>query len=542
MLFALTLVFTGFISNQDRIFSIAKNLEIFSEMFKVINHEYVDELNPNELAGKGMEKMLDDLDPYTNFFSEDMVEDIRTMRTGQYAGIGMVTRRFNNSIRVIEVTEGSPAAKAGIRSGDFILKLDGIELTTKSQEEIEKLVRGQAGVSLKLLIKKADGSEPGEQEIKREKITIKTVSYWGMIDSETGYLSLDEFGSESAGEVRAAVLALKEKGSKYLIVDLRGNPGGLLDQAVSICGLFLPKGSLVVSNKGKVPENNIQYHTRVSPLEPDIPVAILIDRNSASASEIVAGTLQDYDRAIVVGERSFGKGLVQTRRPLSFNSFSMITTARYYTPSGRCIQALNYSKQASSTPKGPTPDSLKKVFYTKNGRKVLDGGGIDPDINITRTFHPEILSVLEDEGHLLDYGSDYQLTHQSISSPADFSIPDKEIDAFFTWISKRQVQAEGNLEKELQHFQVMATEQHASTPVMASINDLSQGIRRFRRNQLTEQRQELRKLLTKEIVSRYFYAKGAKEAGFKYDHELNTATETLKNQEKMSTILGNKGK
>lgn len=542
MMFVFILALTGFITNQDRIFLIAKNLEIFSEMFKIINHEYVDELNPNELAGKGMEKMLDDLDPYTNFFSEDMVEDIRTMRTGQYAGIGMVTRRFKNSIRVTDVIKDSPAAKAGVQTGDFILKLDGVDLTSKSQDEIEKLVRGQAGASLKLLIGKPDGSIPTEHEIKREKINIKTVSYWGMIDSETGYLLLDEFGTESASEVRAAVLALKEKGSKYLVIDLRGNPGGLLDQAVSICGLFLPKGALVVSNKGKVPENNIQYHTRANPMEPDIPVAILIDRNSASASEIVAGTLQDYDRGIVVGERSFGKGLVQTRRPLSFNSFSMITTARYYTPSGRCIQALDYSKQTNKSSKGPIPDSLKKVFYTKNGRKVLDGGGIDPDINITRTFHSEILSVLEDEGHLLDFGTEYRMNHKTISAPVDFSFSDKELDTFFLWISKRQVQAEEDLEKELEQFQALATGQNATPQVMLSINDLHQGIRRFRRNQLTEQRQELRKRLTREIVSRYFYANGAKEASFKYDQELITATETLKNQQELNRILSGKVK
>jgi len=413
---------TGFVTNRDRLFSIAKNLEIFSEMFKILNQEYVDELNPNEIAGKGMDRMLDDLDPYTNFFSEDMVEDIRTMRTGQYAGIGMMTRRIHNAVRVTEVIEGSPAARAGIMVGDHILKLDGIDLQATTQEEIEKLIRGQAGASLKLQIQKAIGGSVTEQEIKREKIAIKTVSYWGMLDSEMGYLSLDEFSAESASEVRAAVLGLKEKGAKYLVFDLRGNPGGLLDQAVSICGLFLPKGSLVVSNRGKVPENNIQYHTRTSPLEPDIPLAILIDRNSASASEIVAGTLQDYDRAVVVGEKSFGKGLVQTRRPLSFNSFSMITTARYYTPSGRCIQALNYSKQGKNSSPGPTPDSLKKIFYTKNGRKVMDGGGIDPDVNIKRTVHTEVLTVLEDEGHFLDYGTEYQSAHKSISAPANFSI------------------------------------------------------------------------------------------------------------------------
>lgn len=531
---------TGFVINQDRLFSIARNLEIFSDMFKILHAEYVDDLNPNQVAGKGMERMLDDLDPYTNFFSEDMVEDIRTMRTGQYAGIGLTTKRFQKTVRVTEVIEGSPAARAGIMPGDDILKLDGVELGQISQEEIEKLIRGQAGAALKLLIQKADRTGTIEKEIKREKITIKTVSFWGMIDAETGYLTLDEFSAESASEVRAAVIGLKEKGAKYLVFDLRGNPGGLLDQAVSICGLFLPKGSLVVSNKGKVPENNIQYHTRVNPIEPDIPIAILIDRNSASASEIVSGTLQDYDRAVVIGERSFGKGLVQTRRPLSFNSFSMITTARYYTPSGRCIQALDYSDKGNKNKAQVKPDSLKKIFFTKNGRKVFDSGGIDPDVLINRKFNPEIFNLLEDGGHFLDFGTEYRLGNPTIKQPLLFELTDAELEHFYSWISKRSVKLENDLEKSLDRFQQVNTVNGSSQAIQTSLKDLENGIKRFRRNQILEQRQELRKRLANEIVSRYYFKNGAREATFKYDPELITATEILKNRTKMEALLAKK--
>ena len=531
---------TSFVINQDRLFSIARNLEIFSDMFKILHAEYVDDLNPNQVAGKGIEQMLDDLDPYTNFFSEDVVEDIRTMRTGQYAGIGLTTKHFQNTVRVTEVIEGSPAARAGIMPGDDILKLDGVELGKISQEEIEKLIRGQAGAALKLLIQKADRTGTIEKEIKRERITIKTVSFWGMIDAETGYLTLDEFSAESASEVRTALIGLKEKGAKYLVFDLRGNPGGLLDQAVSICGLFLPKGSLVVSNKGKVPENNIQYHTRVNPIEPDIPLAILIDRNSASASEIVSGTLQDYDRAVVIGERSFGKGLVQTRRPLSFNSFSMITTARYYTPSGRCIQALDYSDKGKKNQAQVKPDSLKKVFFTKNGRKVFDSGGIDPDVQVNRKFNPEIFNLLEEGGHFLDFGTEYRLGNPTIKQPLLFELTDAELERFYSWIGKRSVKVENDLEKSLNRFQQANTATSSSQSIQTSLKDLENGIKRFRRNQLLEQRQELRKRLAREIVSRYFFTKGAREATFKYDQELMTATEILKNSTKMDALLAKK--
>lgn len=533
-------ILIAFTPVKDRIFSIARQLEIFSELFKVLNQDYVDELNPNEVIRTGMDSMLDQLDPYTNYFSEDMVEDIRTQRTGQYAGIGVITKRFNQKIKIIEVIEISPAAKMGLMAGDEIIKIDGIELNGLNQEETDKLMRGQAGNSVKLVIQKFTELKNTTLELKREKIQPKTVSYSGMIDSSTGYILLDEFGGESATEIRTALIQLKEKGAKQLVLDLRSNPGGLLDQAVSICSLFLPKGSLVVINKGKNPESNLQYQTRTAPMEPDMPLAILIDRSSASASEIVAGTMQDYDRAIVIGERSFGKGLVQTRRPLSFNSFTMVTTAKYYTPSGRCIQALDYSNRRADGSVGNIPDSVKKTFLTKNGRKVFDGGGVDPDIKINRDVLPEIINGLQEKGQFLDYAV---RVHKDlkVKEPKEISIEDQQVDQFISWIySKGEVEFNSDLEKRLRQMEKLSHSQQIKPAYLSSISDLKSGLKRFRQRQLKDQQEELKKLLAKELASITFYKRGSVEASFKYDQELKSALEILKSEDRINQILARK--
>jgi len=530
-------LFTGFIAVNDRLFSIAKNLEIFSEMFRVLNEQYVDELNPNQVVKTGMDKMLDELDPYTNFFSEDMVEDIRTMRTGQYAGIGITTRRFNTRTRITEISEGSPAARTSLRPGDEILGIDGIALKTLNPEEAEKLMKGQAGNSVRLQIRKYGSATTEEIVIKREKLQLKTVSFVGMVNPKTGYLSLDEFGAESASEVKAALLSLKEKGALSLILDLRGNPGGLLDQAVNICSLFIPKGSLVVTNRGKTEESILEYHTRSAPMEPEIPVVVLIDRNSASASEIVAGTLQDYDRAVVIGERSYGKGLVQTRRPLSFNSFSMITTAKYYTPSGRCIQALDYKNRKQDGSAGVTADSLKKIFYTKNGRKVFDGGGIDPDISVSRVYYPEVISFLEDDGYFLDYVSGYLMKNTPAPNPEMFELSSNAVEDYITGAGKKKILLNSELENALHFLEEPSKEKQAINGLDQSASELQTGIQKFRIRQLKDQKDELRKILTRAIATGYYFKKGGIQASFKYDSELKTALEIMGNTEKMNRIL-----
>ena len=350
----------SFTPPAERYFEIAKNLEIFASVFKEVNNLYVDEINPNKTIRVGIDAMLGSLDPYTNFISEDQVEDFRTQNTGQYGGIGAVTRTIGNRTVITMVYEEYPAFKNGLKIGDEVLKMDGVDLSKLSLEEANQLMRGQVGTPVKLTVKRTGKNDPIDIEFKREKIKISNVPYFGMIAPDMGYVQLTEFTVDAGKEVKNAVVSLKEKGAKHIILDLRGNPGGLLHEAVNICNIFIPKGKKVVDTKGKVSENNITYQTLNNPVDLEIPVIVLINRGSASASEIVAGTLQDYDRAVVLGEKSYGKGLVQIPRPLSYNSQVKITTAKYYTPTGRCIQVLDYSHRREDGSAGSIPDSVKK--------------------------------------------------------------------------------------------------------------------------------------------------------------------------------------
>ncbi|CAN5613842.1 hypothetical protein BH10BAC4_BH10BAC4_10400 [soil metagenome] len=396
IVFALTLF--AFSPPADRYFEIAKNLDIFATLFKEVNALYVDDVNPNKLVRTGIDAMLNSLDPYTNYIPEDEVEDFRTMNTGQYGGIGAVTREIGKRTLVTMMYEGFPAFKGGLKIGDQVIKMDEVELAKISTEEANHLMRGQVGTAVSLTVLRYGVKDPIKLEFKREKIKISNVPYFGMISSNIGYVQLSDFTSDAGKEVKNAVMALKEKGAKSIILDLRDNPGGLLFEAVNICNIFLPKGKQVVSTKGKIPENNINYETLNTPVDLEIPVAVLINRGSASASEIVAGTLQDYDRAIIIGEKSYGKGLVQLSRPLSYNAQIKITTAKYYTPTGRCIQVLDYTHRRDDGSVGSIPDSVKKEFKTTRGRTVYDGGGIDPDILIATPDPSTVAQVLFAQG------------------------------------------------------------------------------------------------------------------------------------------------
>ena len=395
----------SFTPPAERYFEIAKNLEIFASVFKEVNNLYVDEINPNKTIRVGIDAMLGSLDPYTNFISEDQVEDFRTQNTGQYGGIGAVTRTIGNRTVITMVYEEYPAFKNGLKIGDEVLKMDGVDLSKLSLEEANQLMRGQVGTPVKLTVKRTGKNDPIDIEFKREKIKISNVPYFGMIAPDMGYVQLTEFTVDAGKEVKNAVVSLKEKGAKHIILDLRGNPGGLLHEAVNICNIFIPKGKKVVDTKGKVSENNITYQTLNNPVDLEIPVIVLINRGSASASEIVAGTLQDYDRAVVLGEKSYGKGLVQIPRPLSYNSQVKITTAKYYTPTGRCIQVLDYSHRREDGSAGSIPDSVKKEFSTTHGRKVFDGGGIDPDVKVESPQPAMVTQVLFHEGLIFDFAT-----------------------------------------------------------------------------------------------------------------------------------------
>jgi len=531
------LVSFSFTPPAERYFEIAKNLEIFASVFKEVNNLYVDEINPNKVIRVGIDAMLASLDPYTNFISEDQVEDFRTQNTGQYGGIGAVTRTIGKRTVVTMVYEEYPAFKNGLKIGDEILKMDGIDLSRLTTEEANQLMRGQVGTPVKLTVKRMVENEPIDIVFKREKIKISNVPYFGMIAPDMGYLQLTEFTVDAGKEVKNAVVSLKEKGARYIILDLRGNPGGLLHEAVNISNVFIPKGKKVVDTKGKVTDNNITYETLNNPVDLQIPVVVLINRGSASASEIVAGTLQDYDRAVVVGEKSYGKGLVQIPRQLSYNSQVKITTAKYYTPTGRCIQVLDYSHRREDGSAGSIPDSIKKEFSTTRGRKVYDGGGIDPDVKIESVEPAMVTQALFHEGLIFDFATQYYYAHATIPDAKTFSLTDQEYQEFVTWVKTRSVAYESSMESELNALISLAKRERSYDDLKPQLDLIKSRIADGRKNDLVNFKDQIKPLLEEEIVSRYYFEKGMVEARFKKDNEVKKAMDILRNQAEYKKIL-----
>jgi carboxyl-terminal processing protease len=527
----------AFTPPAERYFEISKNLDVFASLFKEVNNLYVDEVSPTKMVHTGIDQMLNSLDPYTNYISEDQVEDFRTMNTGQYGGIGALTRTIQNRTVVTMVYESYPAFKNGLRIGDEVIKMDGIELSKLSTEEANHLMRGQVGTPVKLSIKRFGEEKLFDLEFKREKIKINNVPYFGMIDSDVGYIQLTEFTSEAGKEVRNALVNLKEQGAKNVVVDLRGNPGGLLFEAVNICNLFVAKGKKIVDTKGKLEEHNVTYETLNAPVDLDIPVAVLINRGSASASEIVAGTLQDYDRAVIIGERSFGKGLVQLSRPLPYHAQVKITTAKYYTPTGRCIQVLDYAHRREDGSAGTVPDSLKKEFKTSRGRKVYDGGGIDPDVKMTAQEVSSIAQVLYVNGFLFDFATTYVSTHPAIPAAKSFSLTDQEYEAFVQWMKGKNYSYQSPVQTELAAFEVEAKKEKYYTNLKPQLDAIHARLNESRKNDLMLHKDQIKMLLEEDIVARYYFEKGAVETRFKHDKEIKKAIDVLHNQVEYRKIL-----
>jgi carboxyl-terminal processing protease len=465
------------------------------------------------------------------------VEDYRTLNTGQYGGIGAVTREIENRTVVTLVYEGYPAFKNGLKIGDEILKMDEVDLSKISQEEANHLMRGQVGTSVVLTIKRIGVEQPMKLEFKREKIKISNVPYFGMVSSNVGFVQLTDFTPEAGKEVKNAVVTLKEKGATSIILDLRGNPGGLLFEAVNICNIFIPKGKKVVTTKGKVEDSNIHYETLNNPVDLDIPVAVLINRGSASASEIVAGTLQDYDRAVVIGEKSYGKGLVQLSRPLSYNSQIKITTAKYYTPTGRCIQVLDYSHRREDGSVESIPDSLKKEFKTSKGRTVFDGGGIDPDLIVKGSEPAAITQTLYVTGYLFDYATIYTSKHPTLPPAKEFSLTDLEYQEFVNWMKNKPYNYRSELEKRLALFTNEAKKERYYTDLKIQLDQISIKLAESRKNDLITFKDQIKLFLEEDIASRYYLEKGAVEVAFKYDEDVKKSIEVLNNSTQYKKIL-----
>jgi carboxyl-terminal processing protease len=531
------LVSLSFTKPADRYFEIAKNLDIFATLFKEVNALYVDEVNPNQLVRTGIDAMLGSLDPYTNFIPEDEVEDYRTMNTGQYGGIGAITREIGDRTVVTMIMEGYGAQKGGLKIGDQVLKIDDIELSKLTSEQAGQLMKGQIGTPVSLTVKRYGVDQPIKLNFKREKIKVNNVPYHGIVGNDIAYIQLSDFTPDAGKEVKNSLLALKELGAKGVILDLRGNPGGLLIEAVNISNIFLPKGKLVVSTKGKIPENNLSYETLNLPADTEIPVAVLINRGSASASEIVAGTLQDYDRGIVIGEKSYGKGLVQVSRPLSYNSQLKVTTAKYYTPTGRCIQVLDYTHRRDDGSVGSIPDSLKRTFKTSTGRVVHDGGGIDPDVKLEAREASALTQVLFEKGFLFDYATQYTASHSQISDPKTFSLSEEDYLQFVNWMKDKNYTYKSFVEYELEQFVAEAKKEKYFSDVKNQIDQIQNRIAENKRNELMLHKDQLKMLLEEEIVSRFHYEKGSAQVGFKYDNEVKKAIEILHDQKQYKKIL-----
>ncbi len=421
--------------------------------------------------------------------------------------------------------------------GDEVLKIDNVELSKVTSEEAGSLMKGQLGTQVSLTVKRPGTEKPIVLNFKREKIKISNVPHFAMVAPETGYIQLTDFTPDAGKEVRNALLSLREKGAKNVVLDLRGNPGGLLMEAVNICNLFIPKGKLVVSTKGKIADNNIAYETLNSPVDTEIPVVVLIDRGSASASEIVAGTLQDYDRAVVVGEKSYGKGLVQVSRPLSYHAQLKVTTAKYYTPSGRCIQVLDYSTRREDGSVGSVPDSLKKAFKTTQGRIVYDGGGIDPDVVLVNPpFHP-IVQVLFESGYLFDFATEFVSKHPAPSDVKSFQFTDADYTAFVQWMKDKPYNYTTPLDDDLQKVKEQAKREKNYDEISALIEKIETTVSDKRKSDLQAHKFQIKQAIETDILSRYFLERGAVEAGFKYDDELDKSISLFSNREAFAKIL-----
>jgi carboxyl-terminal processing protease len=525
---------------RERYFEIAKNLDIFATLFKEVNTYYVDEVNPGKLIKVGIDGMLESLDPYTNYIPEDEIENFRTMTTGQYGGIGAVIGRRKETPVVLMPYLGWPAEKAGLKIGDEILEIDGINVVDKSTSDISKLLKGQYNTEVKVTVRRFGSDKPFQVKMIREKIKIDAVPYYGMVNDKVGYFQLSDFTSSASKEVKKALLALKEKGAESIIFDLRDNPGGLLSEAINISNLFIPKQSAVVSTRGKVAEWNKTYSALNAPMDTEIPMVVLISGRSASASEIVAGVLQDYDRAVVVGERSFGKGLVQATRPLSYNSQVKITTAKYYTPSGRCIQAIDYSQRGEDGAVKKIPDSLRSEFKTKVGRKVYDGGGITPDLRIEDSKLSPITISLIQKGLIFDFATEYAFKHKTIVPAKDFKLSDAEYNTFVQWLSDKDYDYTTKVESSIDGLISNAKSEKYFDAIKSQIEDLKARMSHNKENDLITFKPEIIIQLEDEITSRYYFQQGKIEASFDNDENILTALSILSDQEKMKSILSGK--
>lgn len=532
---------------DDRNFQISKNLDIFNSIFKELDMFYVDTVNAEKMIQTGVEGMLSLTDPYTEYYPEEEVSSLKEMTTGKYGGIGAAIRYYEakDRIAVVEPTEGMPAAEAGVKAGDIILSVGGKEMVRgdmKPQEfssKVSEALRGEPGTSfvLKVLRPLKNDSTVMEFKITRKNIRTNPVPYYGMVKDSIGYLALSSFTENSAKDFKKAFIELKQKGAKSLIIDLRDNGGGSLSEAVDIVNLYVPKGQEIVVTKGKVRQAQGSYKTQNEPVDTQIPLAVLVNGATASASEIVSGSLQDLDRAVVIGSRTFGKGLVQTIRPLPYNGTLKVTTSKYYIPSGRCIQAIDYAKKNADGSVARTPDSLTTVFHTAAGREVRDGGGIRPDIEVKGDKIPNIVFYLMNDDLIFDYATQYCWDHPTLASVDDFKLTDADYEAFKKLVKSRNFTYDRQSEKMLKSLKEIAEFEGYMTEAAEEFKALEKKLNHNLDRDLDYFAKPIKEYISQEIVTRYFYQRGAAMEWLKDDTDLEEAIKVLQNPVRYREIL-----
>lgn len=522
-------------NKTDRSFELSKNLEIFSSVYKTLYNTYVDDIKEGELVKTAIDAMLAKLDPYTNYYPESDLEDVKMQLLGEYGGIGALIHQKGDSVYISEPYEGLPAYEAGLKAGDLIMEVNGQNALGKNSDQVREILRGQAGSTITLKIKRFD--EEKTFTFKRKEITLPNVPYSGVLDGDIGYIKLNEFTKNAANNVLSAFNTLKKQGINGLILDLRGNGGGLLNEAVDIVNIFVNKGQVVVYTKGKTQDKNQTFRTLRNATDTNMPIIVLVDGASASASEIVAGALQDIDRAVVMGQRSFGKGLVQNVVPLVYNTQMKVTVSKYYIPSGRCIQAVDYSHRDSTGKANKITDSLRTAFKTKNGRVVYDGYGIEPDIRTEVDYSSSILFSLISKNLIFDYATEFVRKHESIPSAKDFVITEDIYSDFVNYLKDKDYSYTSPTEYSLKEFSDIAKKDKCNDDILSQIENLKLQIEKDKKNDLYKFKDEISEFLLSEIVVRYYNQKGRVEAFVNHDKEVKQAIELLHNKTKYNGIL-----
>ncbi|MCB0549327.1 MAG: S41 family peptidase [Phaeodactylibacter sp.] len=530
----ISLLFVGMAASfqpENKYFEILKNIEIFTNLYKEINTYYVDEVDPGHLMRTGIDAMMESLDPFTNYISESEIEGYRFMTEGKYNGIGAISQKMGGYVTITELYKDQAADKAGLRPGDQIIAVDGQDATGKDPDAINNILRGFPGTSVELTIRRPGRDEDFDIQLVRGEVQVPNVPYHGIVGDNIGYVALTTFTRDAGSNVANAVRELKEQNPalKGIIFDLRGNGGGLLNEAVNVCNVFIPRAELVVTTKGKVKEWDRSFSTMNQPIDIEIPLTVLINKNSASASEIVSGVIQDYDRGVLIGQRSYGKGLVQNTRDIGYNSKLKLTTAKYYIPSGRCIQSVKYEDGEPIH----IPDDQRTPFKTRNGRTVLDGGGVKPDMMIDKFTDAAIVKGLLEQHLIFDYVTQFCLQHEKITNVEDFHFED--FDGFVQFLENRQFDYDTESEKLLKKLVEESTEE--GYELTAQIQALEAKIDADKKDALLDNKAIITDLIEKEIASRYYYQEGKIKMGLRNDMEIEEAVKLINDKAKYQSLL-----